>query len=91
MVVFFKIRFWNKLPIEFEVENVILSVHIPSNSEMVDVASFFVRIMSRIYLSFVSSVIQPRADNPMTLKNAIIMNILLRDLFVPVIYCFHLT
>ena len=89
-MVSFKISFWNKFSVELEVKNIILAIHIPSHSEVVDVISLFVLIMGRIYCSFVSSVKQPRADNLMTLKKCKDMNKLFMRLFVLLIYCFHL-
>ena len=64
----FKVGFRNQLPVELEVENEILAVHIPTNREMVDMTSFLVFIVGRTDFSLVTSVEQARVDYSVTLK-----------------------
>ena len=68
MMISFKVGFRNQLPVELEVENEILAVHIPTNREMVDMTSFLVFIVGRTDFSLVTSVEQARVDYSVTLK-----------------------
>ena len=74
MVIFFKVVFRNEISIKLQIKNIILAVNVPSHCKMMNVSSFFLRTMRWSNFSFVSSMVQLRIDNLVTLKNVKNMN-----------------